>query len=162
MSSLYKLTNDYDEVLHMLDDPDIDEQAIIDTCDAIEGAIEDKADSYAFIITGINADVDAIKTEQARLSARRRALENRVTLLKRILEDAMRVTGRTKFKTALHSFGIQKNGGKAPIDIYGKVPDEYIRIIKEPNTELIREVLESGESLDFAILQERGESLRIR
>ena len=162
MSSLYELTSDYDEVLHMLDNPDIDEQAIIDTCDAIEGAIEYKADSYAFIIGGINADVDAIKNEQARLAARRKALENRAALLKRILEDSMRVTGRTKFKTVLHSFAIQKNGGKAPLDIYGKVPAEYNRIIEQPNTDLIREVLESGGALDFACLQERGESLRIR
>ncbi len=46
MGSLYNLTADYERVLGMLYDDDYDEQAVIDTLDAIEGAIEDKADSY--------------------------------------------------------------------------------------------------------------------
>lgn len=162
MASLYKLKEDYNVVLHMLDDPDADEQAIIDTCDAIEGAIEDKADSYAFIISDINADIEAIKAEESRLAKRRRTLTNRIDTLKNILEAAMRATGRLKFKTALHSFGIQKNGGKAPLDVYGEVPTEFTKTITEPDNEAIRAALEEGKQLNFACLQERGESLRIR
>lgn len=162
MTSLYKLKEDYDVVLNMLDDPDADEQAIIDTCDAIEGAIEDKADSYAFIISDINADIEAIKAEESRLAKRRRTLTNRIDTLKNILEAAMRATGRLKFKTALHSFGIQKNGGKAPLDVYGEVPTEFTKTITEPDNEAIRAALEEGKQLNFACLQERGESLRIR
>lgn len=162
MTSLYQLKEDYNEVLHMLDDPDADEQTIIDTCDSIEGAIEDKADSYAFIIGGINADIAAIKNEEQRLAKRRRVLDKRIDTLKGILEAAMRVTGRLKFKTPLHSFGIQKNGGKAPLDVYGEVPDDFIKITKTADTDAIREALESGQELSFACLQPRGESLRIR
>ena len=162
MTSLYKLKEDYNKVLHMLDDPDIDEQAIIDTCDAIEGAIEDKADSYAFIITGIKGDIEAIKQEEARLAARRRVLNNRINTLKSVLESAMRTTGRLKFKTALHSFGIQKNGGKPSLDIFDEVPEEFTRTKIEPDTDAIRKALETGQELKFACLQDRGESLRIR
>ena len=50
MSNLYQLTNDYETVLNMLYDEDADEQMILDTLEAIEGEIEDKADNYAKII----------------------------------------------------------------------------------------------------------------
>ena len=162
MTSLYQLKEDYNKVLHMLDDPDIDEQTIIDTCDAIEGAIEDKADSYAFIISGLKADISAMRAEEDRLATRRRVTNNHIETLKRVLEEAMRATGRLKFKTALHSFGIQKNGGRAPLDIYGDVPDDYTITTTAPDNEAIRAALDAGEELDFARLQERGESLRIR
>ena len=59
MSSLYKLTTDYEAVLAMLYDGDMDEQTIMDTLDAIEGAIEDKADGYAVLINTLNNDAAA-------------------------------------------------------------------------------------------------------
>lgn len=106
--------------------------------------------------------IEAIKAEESRLAKRRRTLTNRIDTLKNILEAAMRATGRLKFKTALHSFGIQKNGGKAPLDVYGEVPTEFTKTITEPDNEAIRAALEEGKQLNFACLQERGESLRIR
>ena len=50
MSNLYQLTSNYETVLNMLYDEEIDEQMILDTLEAIEGEIEDKADGYAKII----------------------------------------------------------------------------------------------------------------
>ena len=38
--TLYELTNDYMELLQMAEDPDIDEQAFMDTLESIEGALE--------------------------------------------------------------------------------------------------------------------------
>ena len=44
--SIYELTEDYMNLLAMAEDPDIDEQAFMDTLEGIEGALEDKADGY--------------------------------------------------------------------------------------------------------------------
>ena len=44
MSNIYELTSNYDHLLNMLYDEDVDEQAILDTLESIEGDIEDKAD----------------------------------------------------------------------------------------------------------------------
>lgn len=162
MSSLFKLSADYATVLNMLMDPDVDDQVVLDTCEAIEADMETKADNYAYIFKIIDADVAAIDAEVARLSARKRALENRKKSLKALLEMAMRATGNVKFKTALHSFAIQKNGGKKPLDLIAEVPEEYLTYEPKVNTELIREELEAGAELPFAVLRERGESLRIR
>ena len=59
MSTLYELTNDYLTLLDMAEDPDIDEQALIDTMEGIEGEIEIKADGYARVMKQLEA-VEAI------------------------------------------------------------------------------------------------------
>lgn len=79
----------------------------------------------------------------------------------RQLTDAMQETGRTKFKTPLFTFSIQKNGGARPVDLVGEVPAQWLRP-GDPDTKKIREWLEAGNELPFAVLGERGESLRIR
>ena len=84
-------------------------------------------------------------------------------MLKDKLEEVMRETGKTKFKTAKFTFGIQKNGGLAPLWIdedYSNIPQKYLKV--EPDNAKIRQALDTGEGLVFAHYEERGESLRIR
>ena len=78
------------------------------------------------------------------------------------LYESMKATGKTKFKTDLFSFGIQKNGGLQPMEIVSdvEIPDEYCR--KEPDNIKIREALKNGAELPFVVLKERGEHLSIR
>lgn len=158
--NLYDLTNDYETVLNMLYDEEVDEQMILDTLEGIEGEIEDKADEYAKIIKELLGDAAKIKEEKNRLEQRQRAFENRAKLLKENLQGTMKQLGKTKFKTNLFSFNIQKNGGKQALTIDGIVPDEFKKL--ETDNERIRQALENGEELPFAHLESRGESLRIR
>lgn len=160
MSNLYKLTSNYEQVMNLLYEEEIDEQMILDTLESIEGDIEDKADGYAKIIKELLGDVDNIKAEKQRLEARQKSFENRAKFLKDNLQNTMQQLGKTKFKTELFSFGIQKNGGKQALTIDGEIPDTYKKLVED--TEKIRKALESGEKLNFAHLEERGESLRIR
>ena len=161
--NLYDLTADWESVYQMLDDPDIPEDAIMDSLEGIEMIMEDKADSIAKILKAMDGDIGATDAEIKRLQARNASRKNRAAWLKKSLEDMMRTTGKTKFKTALFSFGIQKNGGKLPVEFAPgcNVPAEWLKP-GDPDTARIREHLEAGNSLDFATLGVRGESLRIR
>ena len=162
MENLYNLTSKYETVLNMLYDEDIDEQMVLDTLESIEGEIEDKADSYAMIIKEMLSDAEACKQEKIRLENRQKSFENRAKLLKDRLEEVMKETGKMKFKTQLFSFNIQKNGGLAPlwiIEDIKQIPEEYLR--KEPDNTKIRQLL-STQEVEWARLEERGESLRIR
>ena len=162
MSNLYQLTNNYETVLNMLYDEDTDEQMILDTLEAIEGEIEDKADNYAKIIKELEAKQNARKEEAKRLTESAKVFENRVKALKSNLFNSMKATGKTKFATDLFSFNIAKNGGKQPLTIDGEVPEEYTKAVIENDTDKIRQALENGEKLTFAHLESRGESLRIK
>lgn len=79
----------------------------------------------------------------------------------------MRFRGLRKTETDLHTISIQKNGGKAPIQYVeglqpSELPTEYQKTKVEMDTDAIRQALEAGELLDFAVLLEKGESLRIK
>ena len=161
MSNLYQLTNNYETVLNMLYEEEVDEQMILDTLEGIEGEIEDKADNYAYIIAEILNDANACKLEKHRLNKRQKTLENKASQLKQSLADTMKNTGKTNFKTQLHTFRIQKNGGKRALTIDGEVPEEYQKTIIENDTDKIRQALEDGKELSFAHLEPQSESLRI-
>lgn len=162
---LYELSEQYQKLQEMAFDPEVDEQTLKDTMEGLWGEIEEKADGYARIIFGMEADIKVLKEEEERLRLRRKSLENRSELLKNNLEANMRYIGKTKFKTALFSFNIQKNGGLQPLVIDGlieDIPGKYL-IAQEPvpNREAIRELLEEKQ-VEWAHLEPRGESLRIR
>lgn len=162
MSNLYQLTNNYETVLNMLYDEDADEQMILDTLEAIEGEIEDKANNYAKIIKELEAKQNARKEEAQRLTESAKVFENRIKALKSNLFNSMKATGKTKFATNLFNFNIVRNGGKQTLTIDGEVPEEYTKAVIENDTDKIRQALENGEKLTFAHLEPRGESLRIK
>ena len=168
MANLYEITSNYLILQQMLEDPDMDPQVIHDTMESVEGELEDKADNYARIIRNMEGTIIAIKAEQERLSNKKNLLESAIKRLKENLQEAMYKTGKLKFKTDLFSFGIQKNGGKAPVilDVVSTadLPDELVRIKEEADLDAIRELLEKDPEAGakYAHFGERGESLRIK
>lgn len=163
MSSLFQLEDQY-ILLSQLgdsDDPE-DQQAFLDTLEGLIGEIEMKADSYAVVITQFKNQSDAIDAEIKRLRKRKEAVDNSIDRMKARIKEAMELMGKTEIKTDLHTFKIQKNGGKQAMKITADVPDEFQRIVYETDTEKIRKTLESGEELPFAELLPRGTQLRIK
>ena len=165
MSTLYQLTDDYMELLELAEDPDTDPQAFADTLEGIEGAIEDKADGYAKVIRNLEADAAACDAESKRLRNKKQTIENNIKRMKSALQFAMRMTGKTKFKTALFTFGIRKNPASVVIDAANvrDFPEQYI-IESEPILDklALKDALKAGEDLTGLCHLEQSESLRIR
>lgn len=162
MSNLYQLTANYETVLNMLYDEEVDEQMILDTLESIEGEIEDKADGYAKIIKELESKRDARKTEAKRLTDSAKVFDNRISQLKQNLFNSMKQIGNSKITTDLFTFSIVRNGGKQALTIDGDVPEEYTKAKIENDTDKIRKALEDGIELSFAHLEPRGESLKIK
>lgn len=160
-TSLYELTGQYNYLLDMLYDEEVDEQTLLDTLEGIEGEIEEKADNYAKIMRMLDAEAAEIKAEEERLAKRRESREKRITWLKQRLYYSMKEIGKTKFKTALFSFNIKNNGGVEPIAITGDVPADFLKPGPPDNT-AIRQALKEGQELSFAHLLPRGDHLEIR
>ena len=162
---LHELTEQYEALQDLMYDPEVDEQVVRDTMDALLGEIEEKADGYAKIIFGMKADIDILKAEEERLFARRKRLEERSAWLKENLMTNMQAIGKPKFKTALFSFSIQKNGGKEPLVIDGAlddIPGKFL--IPQPpvvNNDAVRQLL-AEKQVDWAHLEPRGVHLGIR
>ena len=162
---LYELTEQYQVLEDMMYDPDVDSLTIEDTMEAIFGEIEDKAESYAIIITDMKADIEALKAEESRLNARRTSLENSQKALKTTLMENMKAIGKSKIKTTLFTISVAKNGGQEPLVIDGAIDDIPGRfLIPQPpkvNGDAVRALL-SERQVDWAHLEPRGEHLGIR
>lgn len=169
--ALYKMTGDLLHLMNYLYDEDVDEDQLIKACEAIELEIEDKADGYAKIIKDMDGSINKLDTEEKRLRNRKAALKNRQAFLKRNLEGSMKATGKTKFKTDLFSFNIQKN----PASVVVANPEAFIEQCQkdgrddllrftapEINKTALKEAMQNdGEYFEGAELVQT-ESLRIR
>ena len=162
---LYELTEQYEEVMNFFYDGETDEQTILDTLESIEGEIEDKADNYARMIKNLSAEAEMVKAEADRLNRRYKSLNARAEWLKGTLKANMEFIGKKKFKTALFSFSVSKNGGKQPMTItenLGEIPNKFL-IQQDPlvNKEAVRQLLVEKE-VDWAHLEPYGTHLNIR
>ena len=160
--NLYELTNAYLNIQELIES-DEDYESVLDT---IDDAIEIKADGYARVIRNMEAQAAAFKEEEKRLALKRKHCEAAISRLKQNLFESMKSTGKTKFKTDLFTFSIQKNGGKIPVIVDVKdtadLPDELVKITESPDLEAIRKYIEETGDLSYAHFGERGESLRIK
>ena len=157
--TLYEITKDFQDLLELMNDPDVPPEVIADTMEGIEGAFEVKADNYITLIKSLETDNYGDKEEIERLNARVKRRSDNIARMKERLMNAMNLTGKKKLPTEHYVLSIAKNGGLAPLVVTGNVPADYCRM--EPDNSKIRAALDQGE-LDFAHLGERGTHLAIR
>lgn len=156
--NLYELSLSFQEVQNM----DLDPEVMKDTLDSIEDAIENKAENIAKLIRNLESDVSAYKEEEDRLKTKRQATENKVKWLKTYLEDNMKMTGKTKFKSGMFNFAIQKNPASVNITDERIIPEEFL--IQQPpkvDKTSLKEILKRGIEVPGAELKQT-EGLRIR
>lgn len=156
--NLYELSLAFQEVQNMELDPEV----MKDTLDSIEDAIESKAENIAKLVRNLESDVSAYKEEEERLKTKRQATENKVKWLKTYLEDNMKLSGKTKFKSGMFNFSIQKNPVSVNITDERIIPEEFL--IQQPpkvDKTSLKEVLKNGIEVPGAELKQT-EGLRIR
>lgn len=165
MATLYELTNEFRFLYEMAEDPETDQELLEGTLEALEGELEYKADGYAKVMRQLEADAANLKLEEKRLAARRTACENNMKRMKQALQYAMETAGKTKFRTDLFSFGIQKNPAAVVMDEQNieNIPEEYL-IPQDPkiDKQKLKEDLKAGKDLSGIAHLEQSESLRIR
>lgn len=166
MSTLYELTGQMQALLALMEDPDTDPQIIEDSLEAISGEIEVKADGYARVMAELEARKAAVKAEKDRLAALESSLGKNIDRMKESLKTSMIATGKTKFKTDLFSFSVQKNPPKVVIDDPSRIPEAYL-IPQDPkiDTAAIKNALKDADEAPLwegIARLEQGESLRIR
>lgn len=154
VSTLYELTGTFNQVAERLEEED---PAVLDTLESLDMAIEDKADGYAKMIRNEESRSDALNEEIKRLKQRKQAIDNNVKRMKESLQNCMLDIGKTKFKTDLFSFGIQKNPARVEITDEELIPDEY----KKYKVEYDKKAIKEAKEVPGAEIKQ-SESLRIR
>ena len=126
-----------------------------------------KVDGYCALIAEIDARAAARKAEAKRLADRAKADERTADALRERLRFVWEQRKLGKVETDRFTVSLSKNGGKQPLDIRCGVEDLPSWAVKTETVvtadkEAIRSRLDSGESLDFASLMERGTRISIR
>jgi hypothetical protein len=136
--------------------------------------LAEKLDNYARLITYYQdraalrkAEAEPYGNECARLKALAAADEADAKRLKDRLKVYMETTGVKKLESNFHKFTLAQNGGKLPLIVddgvtIADIPSEFHRVDVSVDNSAVRAVLESGESLEWARLGERGSSIRIK
>lgn len=158
---LYELTQNYLNLLDLLENPEVPKEVIESALEEVEGNFEDKAENIAKLIRSLEFDIKGYKEEESRLSARRKTLENKVQGLKEYLQSSMKALERDSIKGKLFTVYTQKNQPSLIIEDIDKLPKEYKRTVEESDNKKIKEGLLNNLKIPGARL-ERGESLRIR
>lgn len=165
MANIYEITQDYLQIQEMMEDPELDPQTLADTFEAVEGELEIKAENYAKVMKNLEGDVAGLKAEIERLTTKKKTIENNIKSMKSTLQGVMELTGKTKFKTDLFSFGIQKNAPSVIIDAEDvrDIPEDYLKF-KEPEVDktAIKAAINDGVDLSGIAHLEQSVSLRIR
>lgn len=165
MSTLYELTGNYVTLMDMLDDPEVDPITLMDTLDAVEGELDEKAENYGRIIRNLEAEATALKEEADRLSRRKKTIDNNIDSLKKRLQLSMELTGKDSIDTPLFKFRLQKNAPSVVVDLddLQDMPMEYLTY-HEPtvNKTALKDALKAGLDLTGIAHLEQSQSLRIR
>lgn len=158
---LYELTQNYLNLLDLLDNPEVPKEIIENALEEVEGTFEDKAENIVKLIRSVEAEVKAYKDEEDRLSTRRKTLENKVISLKGYLESSLKTIGKQEIKGKLFTLKIQKNAPSVVIDDVNTIPKKYLEVVEKVDKKKIKEDLKNGLEIPGVKL-EATESLRIR
>ena len=160
-TTLYELKDEF-RALYELAATDDDEQAFLDTLEALKGELEVKAGGYVHVIKQLEMEVNGCDNVLDEFQKKKSRRVNGIKRMKEALMEAMDAAGVDSIPAGEYTLKIAKNGGLQPLKIDGVVPDNFKKIIYEDDKDLIRKALNDGEELSFAHLEERGRHLNIK
>lgn len=132
--NLYELTGARLELQRKLEVLNLDEETIADTLEAESTELEAKIADYGFVIKNLEAFSDAIKAEEVRLQARRKAQEAKVEHIKQWLLTNMQACGISKIEHPMFTISVKANPAKVIVDNNGQIPNEYFKEVVVPPT----------------------------
>lgn len=164
-TSLYQLADEYLEASRTMADLDVPDEVIADTLEGMAGAVEVKATNVAMFIRNMESSAEAIKSAEAAMSARRKAIEARAKRVREYLQAQMTRTGITKIECPYFKLAIRDNPPAVVVDAESQIPAEFMRTPEPPppapDKKAIAETLKAGRDVPGAHL-ERGQRLEIK
>jgi hypothetical protein len=149
----------------------MDEGEYSDDTEALEqelaAKLATKGDGYGDWLADRTARAAALKAEEQRLAARRKAMEAQVDRVKRYAAHALERMGRTKIEGDRWTLSLAKNPPRVVLDdtvVPSLLPPGFQRVIPakvEVDLNAVKDALKLGDSLEWARL-ETTYSVRVR
>ncbi len=122
MTRLYELAHDYAEVAALADAGEDVAAALA----AIDDAIEVKADRIGALLRNLDAECEALATEEKRLAARRKTRENARERIREYVRSSMESAGLPRIKCTAWTFTLSPHKS-VRVDDEAAVPDAFKR-----------------------------------
>jgi len=176
-TSLFQLTDERAEIDRILAvfDGEVTDEEFEQQIDEIlladrenKEAFAKKVDNYIWLIDELRGSSGLKKQKASQMSESAKTEDNKADRLEGRLMACIQLLGKDEVAGVYRKAKIVGNGGKQPITFtfteLSEVPKKY-RILKKEEAldkDKVREYLESGKTLPFAKLEDRGKRLSIK
>lgn len=165
MASVYELKQGFILLANMIEDETVSDEDILDAWNNQTDDLKEKFENCCKYIKNVESDIAGLKEEEARLKAKRKALENSIERFKGLMHETMNAAGEKKLPCGTFTVSLQKNPESVVMDepYIENIPEEYLKF-KEPEIDRakIKEHLKAGMDLEGIAHLEQTEGLRIR
>ena len=120
--SLYQITSAFPK---LMENEEITEEDKTKIEEELTLLLQSKSQNIIGYTKNVELTIEAMKTEEKRISEQRKALENRLVNFKEYVKECMEKNGFTKIETTLGTLSIAKNPISVEIVNEDEVPNEY-------------------------------------
>ena len=165
MSNIYELTNEFSLLWDLMEEGNLDDEALIGAFDCTKEELTIKLEGYCKFIKNLESDISGLKAEEERLNARRKTMENTVTRCKEAMKTALNAVGEKKLPCGSFVVSVQNSTPFVILDeqYIENIPEEYL-VPQESKIDKkkIKADIDAGKNLDGIAHLETSTSLRIR
>lgn len=165
LPALYVLADEYVSAAQKLAELDLDDQTVADTLEGLTGDLEVKATNVAMFVRNLEATAEAIKDAEAKMAARRKALEARAGRIRDYLKAQMERCAIQKIESPYFTLAIRQNPPAVHVEAPELVPDEFKKSPPPPppsiDKKAVAEALKAGKDVPGCRL-ERGTRLEVK
>lgn len=160
--SLYNITSAFPVIMEQEEmSPNLKEELEKE----LTALLHEKSQNIIGYMRNIELTIDAMKTEEKRISEQRKALENKIENFKSYVKECMETNGFQKIDTGLGSLTIAKNPMSVEIENEDEIPSEFKQEIvttKIDKNAIKKHIKETGEIMPGVIIVDDKTSLRIK
>jgi len=120
---LYEIAEDYRQALEEL--TDLDDEAVVDTLDALKGELQVKATNIIQYTQEMGVSIQGMKDAERRMAARRKVAENKMNRILEYVKHVMESANVLKVETAEMEISIVNNPPKVVVETEEIIPEEY-------------------------------------
>lgn len=160
--SLYEITNAFPRLMEE-DEMSNTEKEVLEK--ELTELLQQKSQNIIGYTKNIELTIEAMKTEEKRISEQRKVLENKLDKFKQYVKECMEQNGIKKIETGLGTISIAKNPISIEIENEEKVPDEFKTVItttKIDKTKIKDNFKETGEIPDGVKINTENTRLQIK
>lgn len=150
--NLYQINEKYRVALCGDPEDEGEAQLMASALEAIDGEYTETITNCVYALRNIEAEAEAIRAEEKRLAARRKASENKADRLKEYIAQGMRGHGDDKLDAGIFKLAFRRGLGRVDIIDESIIPAEYIESVPKIMTADINKALKGGAIVPGAVL----------